>query len=93
MSILICKPKANVHDTIALSTWAALAAARLASAAAVVLGVLSFPPSLLPGVLEACVCGDVADEGCELLPKTRPGCAKWSASFADFEHRPPIVID
>ena len=68
------------------STSAALAAALLASSAAVV---LSLPPRVLPGVLAVRLRGG---EGCELLPSTRPGCAKGSASFADFEHRLPIAV-
>lgn len=71
------------------STSAALAAALLASSAAVV---LSLPPRVLPGVLAVRLRGGGPDEGCELLPSTRPGCAKGSASFADFEHRLPIAV-
>jgi hypothetical protein len=72
-----------------ISTSAALAAALLASSAAVV---LSLPPRALPGVLAVRLRGGGPDEGCELLPSTRPGCAKGSASFADFEHRLPIAV-
>jgi hypothetical protein len=44
-------------------------------------------------VLEVSLRGGGADAGCELVPRTRPGCAKGSASFADFEHKPPIAAD
>ena len=71
------------------STSAALAAALLASSAAVV---LSLPPRVLPGVLAVRLRGGGTDEGCEVLPSTRPGRAKGSASFADFEHRLPIAV-
>jgi hypothetical protein len=72
------------------STSAALAAALLASSAAVVLSLV--PPRVLPGVLAVRLRGGGTDEGCELLPSTRPGRAKGSASFADFEHRLPIAV-
>lgn len=79
----------DVSGVLVGSTSAALAAALLASSAAVV---LSLPPRVLPGVLAVRLRGGGTDEGCELLPSTRPGCAKGSASFADFEHRLPIAV-
>ena len=72
------------------STSAALAAALLASSAALA---CSVPPKVLPGVVEVILRGMGAEEGCELsLPSTRPGCVNGSASFADLEHRPPIAV-
>lgn len=71
-------------------TSAALAAALLALSAAFV---LSLPPNVLPGVVEVSLRDGGAGGGCEVLPRTRPGWVKGSASFADFEHKPPIVVD
>ena len=84
------KKRLQFKGTATPLTSAAFAAALLASSVA---EDGSAPPRVRPGVLLVILAGTEADVGwvCALEPTIRPGVAKLSGWFDDFEQRFPMV--